>query len=171
MSAKDAEFHALEEVDIVRVESRRGQINAPKRVSDIRDGSIFAPFHYGYWDEGGTTKDRYRATNELTITEWDPVSKQPVLKNAAVKVTKVATGTGSSPAPTTTAPRPATGKLSQGRRNKTNREQHLNETSPEQRRARGKRTILPTVGGPAAQATETITPVDPPVMATKEEHS
>ena len=37
------------------------------------------PVHYGYWDEDG----RPRAANELTITEWDAVSKQPHFKYAA----------------------------------------------------------------------------------------
>ena len=53
---------------------------------------VFAPFHYGYWDQpGGDRPDgRARAANELTITEWDPVSKQPVYKVAAVRVTRLA---------------------------------------------------------------------------------
>ena len=41
--------------------------------------------HYGYWDEH--TYDR--AANELTLTEWDPVSKQPHFKYAAVKMRKL----------------------------------------------------------------------------------
>ena len=44
------------------------------------------PFHYGYWDEPGSP----RAANELTDFAWDPVSKQPHLKSAAVKVEKIA---------------------------------------------------------------------------------
>ncbi len=47
------------------------------------------------------------AANELTITEWDPVSKQPIFKNAAVRVEKIGSGNGPAPAPTTTASRPA----------------------------------------------------------------
>jgi hypothetical protein len=34
--------------------------------------------------------DPPRAANELTMTVWDPVSKQPVFKTAACRVTKVA---------------------------------------------------------------------------------
>ncbi|MCU1446707.1 molybdopterin dinucleotide binding domain-containing protein [Cryobacterium sp.] len=143
MSANDAESYGLREGDIVRVESRRGHIIAPVRVSGIRDGSIFAPFHYGYRDDPAASKTWRQAANELTITEWDPVSKQPVLKNAAVRIRKVADATGSAPAPTTTASRPVAG----GRR------------------------ILPTVGGAAAQATETFAPIEPPVAETKKEHS
>jgi predicted molibdopterin-dependent oxidoreductase YjgC len=47
-----------------------------------------------------------RAANELTVTEWDPVSKQPVYKVAAVKVEKIAATDEPSPAPTATASAP-----------------------------------------------------------------
>ena len=52
---------------------------------------IFVPFHYGYWDAGDDAgpEGRPRAANELTMTIWDPVSKQPQLKTAAVKVDRV----------------------------------------------------------------------------------
>ena len=62
------------------------------RVTGIREGVVFVPFHYGYWDEpeGSEPNGRARAANELTITRWDPVSKQPVFKVAAVRVEKVA---------------------------------------------------------------------------------
>jgi hypothetical protein len=46
----------------------------------------------------------------MTITSWDPASKQPMFKVGAVKVTKVADANGShAPAPTNTASRPAGG--------------------------------------------------------------
>jgi hypothetical protein len=47
---------------------------------------VFAPFHYGYWDT--SDGEHLRAANELTITAWDPVSKQPLFKVAAVRVVK-----------------------------------------------------------------------------------
>jgi hypothetical protein len=51
---------------------------------------VFAPFHYGYFDSSGAEPDgRPRAANELTLTEWDPVSKQPNYKVCAVRVVKV----------------------------------------------------------------------------------
>lgn len=109
MSAPDAEGLGIREGDIVRVESRRGQIEAPVRVSAIKPGLVFAPFHYGYWDEpeGSGPDGRPRAANELTIPEWDPVSKQPYFKFAAVRVTRIADGNGvAAPAPTTTASAP-----------------------------------------------------------------
>jgi anaerobic selenocysteine-containing dehydrogenase len=70
---------------MVEVASRRGTVKEPARVGDIEPGLVFIPFHYGYWDKD----DRTRAANELTITEWDPVSKQPHYKYAAVRIRKV----------------------------------------------------------------------------------
>ncbi len=110
VSPSDAESLGVSEGDTVRVESPRGRMEAKARVSGIRDGVVFAPFHYGYFDqEGGSAPNGHaRAANELTITEWDPVSKQPLFKVGAVKVTKVADTDGSpAPAPTNTASRPA----------------------------------------------------------------
>jgi hypothetical protein len=50
---------------------------------------VFVPFHYGYWDTAdgvGPGDGPGRAANELTLTAWDPVSKQPLFKVAAVRV-------------------------------------------------------------------------------------
>nr|WP_207956102.1 molybdopterin dinucleotide binding domain-containing protein [Rubrobacter marinus] len=38
---------------MVRVESPRGAMEARARVSGIREGVVFAPFHYGYFDTEG----------------------------------------------------------------------------------------------------------------------
>ena len=46
---------------------------------------MFVPFHYGYWDRR-RRRATTRAANELTLTAWDPVSKQPLFKSAAVAV-------------------------------------------------------------------------------------
>jgi anaerobic selenocysteine-containing dehydrogenase len=110
LSPADAERLAVAEGDWVRVTSPRGRLEARARVSGIRQGVVFAPFHYGYWDEpeGAEPDGRPRAANELTITDWDPVSKQPLFKLAAVRVEKLADGEGvAAPAPTTTASAPA----------------------------------------------------------------
>ena len=53
LAAEDADRLGISEGDLVRVTSRRGRIEVPARVSDIRPGTVFAPFHYGYWDTGG----------------------------------------------------------------------------------------------------------------------
>jgi anaerobic selenocysteine-containing dehydrogenase len=87
MCAEDATSLGLQDGDEVRVESRRGSIQAPLRVGDTRPGVVFVPFHYGYWDRADAEPDKHgRAANELTRTEWDPVSKQPILKVTAVRV-------------------------------------------------------------------------------------
>lgn len=73
------------------------------RVSGVREGTVFVPFHYGDVDSPG---GRRRAANELTITAWDPVSKQPQFKTAAVRLTRLEAGTGPAPAPTNMASAP-----------------------------------------------------------------
>jgi anaerobic selenocysteine-containing dehydrogenase len=111
MCPQDAQPLGIGEGDIVRVESPRGAIEAPVRLSGTRPGVVFAPFHYGYFDTDGGSRPAgsARAANELTRTEWDPVSKQPIYKVTAVKVTKIAEGTRPSLAPTTTASAPISG--------------------------------------------------------------
>ena len=102
----DARARGLAEGDLAEVSTARGAIRARVRVTALRPGVVFVPFHYGYWDRAG---DHDRAANELTITEWDPVSKQPLFKLGAAQVTKLADADGAvAPAPTTTASRPAT---------------------------------------------------------------
>lgn len=141
LSTADAGELGIGEGDIVEVRSRRGRLVGPARVSDIRPGTVFAPFHYGYFDaDQQVTQDRSRAANELTLTEWDPVSKQPCFKLAAVSVSKIADATGAAPAPTTTASRPA-----------------------------GTGSVPPTTGGAAADAQESFPPVSPPMVADHEE--
>jgi anaerobic selenocysteine-containing dehydrogenase len=83
ISAVDAERLGITEGDLVRVESRRGEIQVQARITGVAEGIVFAPFHYGSWDE---QDGRPRAANELTMTEWDPVSKQPYFKVAAVRL-------------------------------------------------------------------------------------
>src|SRR5215213_4190965 len=110
LSPADAGGLGVGEGDVVRVESPRGRLEAKARISGIKEGVVFAPFHYGYFDqrEGGGPDGHPRAANELTITEWDPASKQPLYKVGAVRVTKVADAGGTpAPAPTTTASAPA----------------------------------------------------------------
>jgi anaerobic selenocysteine-containing dehydrogenase len=112
MSEADARSRDLAEGDLVEVTSARGRVRARLRISGIRDGVLFLPFHYGYWDmPGGSAPGERdgRAANELTMTDWDPVSKQPLFKTAAAQLRLMERGDGTpSPAPTTTGSRPVT---------------------------------------------------------------
>jgi len=107
MHPDDAADRGVHEGDLVRVESRRGAIVVRARVGHVRRGAVFAPFHYGTFDLTDIQAARNpRQANELTMTVWDSVSKQPYFKTAACQVTKVADGTGPAPAPTTAASAP-----------------------------------------------------------------
>jgi anaerobic selenocysteine-containing dehydrogenase len=91
LSRPDAERLGISEGDVVEMASARGSVRVPARITDIREGAVFIPFHYGYWDteDGSSPNGTPRAANELTITDWDPNSKQPLFKVGAVSVTKV----------------------------------------------------------------------------------
>ncbi|TDE34105.1 nitrate reductase [Nonomuraea mesophila] len=112
MSEADARRCGFAEGDLLAVETARGEVRARLRVSGIRDGVLFLPFHYGYWDQPGgcePEKGQGGAANELTLTDWDPASKQPIFKTAAARVSRAERGRGEpSKAPTTTASRPVT---------------------------------------------------------------
>jgi anaerobic selenocysteine-containing dehydrogenase len=78
ISESDSRELGVAEGDVVRVESERGGVEVPVRIGQCRDGVVFLPFHYGF-----------QAANEVTLTEWDPVSKQPMFKISAVRIRKV----------------------------------------------------------------------------------
>ncbi|MFF7155146.1 molybdopterin-dependent oxidoreductase [Streptomyces sp. NPDC008139] len=112
VSAADASAAGLSEGDLAEVATPRGAVHARTRISRIRDGLLFLPFHYGYWDTapgyGPGAGSAGRAANEATITDWDPVSKQPLFKTCAARLRLIARGDGPAPAPTTTASAPLT---------------------------------------------------------------
>jgi anaerobic selenocysteine-containing dehydrogenase len=147
VSTVDVERLGLVEGDVVRVESPRGAVQAAVRVGRGREGLVFVPFHYGYFDQpgdGASPDGAPRAANELTITAWDPVSKQPTFKVAAVRLTKVADAAGPAPAPTTTASAPA------GAAGPATGPASVPPTVPP--------SVPPTVGGPTAEAREDLDP-------------
>lgn len=116
VSEPDARRLGVTEGDRVEVNTPRGTIACAARISGIREGVLFVPFHYGYWDTGdndGHRRGHHRAGNELTLTDWDPVSKQPIYKTAAAQLVK-SRSRGRLPgnvcyAPTTTASAPVNG--------------------------------------------------------------
>lgn len=112
LSAADASARGLAEGDLVDVTTPRGSLRGTLRITGIREGLLFVPFHYGYWDTaegyGPSGEGPGRAANETTVTDWDPASKQPLFKTAAARLTLVRRGDGvPAPAPTTTASAPA----------------------------------------------------------------
>ncbi|MEU4680201.1 nitrate reductase [Micromonospora sp. NPDC023737] len=123
LNPADAGRLGIAEGDLVGIASPRGAVQARARLSGIRPGVVFLPFHYGWFDQDPADRTP-RAANELTITAWDPVSKQPLFKVAAVAVTRLADGGGApAPAPTVGGSAPAVAR------------------------------VPATVGGPAAEAT------------------
>jgi ferredoxin-nitrate reductase len=71
----DAADLGIKEGDQVCVESDRGSVTVAARLDGDRRGQVFLPFHYAR-----------EAANELTMTRWDPVSKQPEFKGGSVRV-------------------------------------------------------------------------------------
>jgi Molydopterin dinucleotide binding domain len=63
-------------------------VEAEARIGTSRPGFVFLPFHYGYWD-AGAPDERPRAANEVTFTNWDPASKQPLYKVHSCRVRKL----------------------------------------------------------------------------------
>jgi anaerobic selenocysteine-containing dehydrogenase len=130
LSLPDAEAADISEGDLVEVSTPRGAVRASARITAIREGVLFLPFHYGYWDtDAGHEPDGApRAANELTFTDWDPASKQPIYKTAAARIRLISPRDTPASAPTTTGSSP----LADG--------------------------IPPTVGGAAAEADEVRPP-------------
>ena len=73
----DAERLGLKSGDKVRLASRRGVVDdlLVRVTGIIREGEVFVPFHY---DE--------RCANRLTVDEFDPISREPNYKQAAVRI-------------------------------------------------------------------------------------
>lgn len=107
LCTQDATKFGIAEGDVVRISSPRGALEARARITDIRPGVLFVPFHYGYWDEPDDERGHRRAANEVTITDWDPASKQPIFKTAAARLERLTAAHGHpAPAPTTAASAP-----------------------------------------------------------------
>ncbi len=66
---------------LMKVKSRRGEIVLPLAASEeVRPGQVFFPMH---WGQRSLSHD---GINALTIPAFDPVSKQPELKHAAIRI-------------------------------------------------------------------------------------
>jgi assimilatory nitrate reductase catalytic subunit len=90
LSVLDARRLDLLEGELVYVTSRRGVQILPVRLTDsVRPSQAFIAMHWGGEHVSGHAgKAIARGVNSLTIAAIDPVSEQPELKFAAVKITK-----------------------------------------------------------------------------------
>lgn len=80
ISPVDAGKYGLEDGSLVNIASRRGEISARLKVSEMAtDGTVFIPFHFAG-----------AAANKLTHAALDPVSGIPEFKVCAVKLSKAA---------------------------------------------------------------------------------
>jgi assimilatory nitrate reductase catalytic subunit len=76
-----AEQHGIVDGEWMIVESRRGQVRLKaKVVTTIRPDTVFIPYHWA----------SEKSANLLTIRAYDPISKIPEYKKAAVRVSKAA---------------------------------------------------------------------------------
>ena len=79
--ASDLNRRGWQEGQLMRVKSRRGEIVLPVAVSDeVKPGQAFVAMH---WGRRSLSHD---GVNALTIPSFDPVSKQPELKHAALRI-------------------------------------------------------------------------------------
>jgi len=79
ISQGDAETFRVADGDLLRVASRRGEIEAKARISDKAvNGTVFIPFHYAE-----------AAANMLTNSALDPTAKIPEFKVCAVRIERI----------------------------------------------------------------------------------
>ena len=84
MTKVDMSKRGLQEGSLVRVRSRRGDVVLAVTASEeLRGGQVFLPMHWGSRFMAGL------GINALTLPTFDPYSKQPELKHAAVQVEKI----------------------------------------------------------------------------------
>lgn len=79
ISAHDADAYRIEDGELLKISSRRGEIEAKAKISDqTLKGTVFIPFHYAM-----------AAANKLTNAALDPTAKIPEYKVCAVRIEKV----------------------------------------------------------------------------------
>lgn len=79
MHPEDAEKLGIEDEEMVKVSSRRGELKAPVKITEnVTKGVVYMSFHY-----------KEMAVNKLTSQSFDPKAKIPELKVTAVNIEKV----------------------------------------------------------------------------------
>jgi len=77
ISPFDAEMNGIKDGDMVRVISRRGEVQARAKVVGIKEGVIWMPMHFAE-----------AAANRLTVSAYDNITMTPEYKVCAAKVEK-----------------------------------------------------------------------------------
>lgn len=80
LHSEELQRHRLQSGELVRVTSRRGQLIVPVGCDDsLSPGHAFLPMHWG---------DRFLkgGVNSLTLPAFDPLSRQPELKQAGIRI-------------------------------------------------------------------------------------
>jgi assimilatory nitrate reductase catalytic subunit len=86
MNPADLARRGIAAGDLVRIASRRGAVTVEvESGEDVRPGQVFLPMHWGSAHLGGAGA---HGINAVTLPALDPVSRQPELKHAAVRVTR-----------------------------------------------------------------------------------
>ena len=81
----DLARRGLKDGELAKIASRRGAIYAQIEATDtLRSGQVYLPMHWGKRFLGGKDSG---GVNTLTQPAFDPYSRQPELKHAAVKIT------------------------------------------------------------------------------------
>jgi assimilatory nitrate reductase catalytic subunit len=84
INPSDLQRRGWQESQLMRVKSRRGEIVLPLAASEeVRSGQAFLAMHWG------SRSLSHDGANALTLTAFDPVSKQPELKHAAIRIEPV----------------------------------------------------------------------------------
>ncbi len=84
MHRSDMERRGLGDGDLVKITSRRGTlVTHVQQSDDVMPTHTFFPMHWGSQTMNGA------GANALTLPACDPVSRQPELKHAAIKVEKL----------------------------------------------------------------------------------
>jgi assimilatory nitrate reductase catalytic subunit len=84
VNANDLARRGLKDGELLKIESKRGSVYVHAQADNgMRSGQVYMPMHWGKRFLGG--KDS-AGVNTLTVPAFDPFSRQPELKHAAVKI-------------------------------------------------------------------------------------
>ncbi|TRZ97466.1 MAG: nitrate reductase, partial [Rhodocyclaceae bacterium] len=87
LNARDMALRGIADGDLIRVKSRRGEMVLRASASNtLRQAQTYLPMHWGGRFMTGS------GVNTLMSSVTDPLSRQPELKHAAVRIERLATG-------------------------------------------------------------------------------